>query len=50
MGFDPSLGSFLFTVKNAHGFPPRRFAIRREMKDAAIDVARSTEDMPGLSK
>jgi hypothetical protein len=34
---DPSLKSFLFTVKNPHNFPARRFALKVEKKDEAIN-------------
>jgi hypothetical protein len=30
---DPSLKSFLFTLKNPHNFPARRFALKAEKKD-----------------
>jgi hypothetical protein len=33
---DPSLKSFLFTLKNPHNFPARRFALKAEKKDEAI--------------
>jgi hypothetical protein len=33
---DPSLKSFLFTVKNPHNFPARRFALKVEKKHEAI--------------
>jgi hypothetical protein len=33
---DPSLKSFLFTLKNPHNVPPRRFALKPEMKHQAI--------------
>jgi hypothetical protein len=33
---DPSLKSFLFTLKNPHNFPGRRFPLKAEMKDQAI--------------
>jgi hypothetical protein len=33
---DPSLKSFLFTLKIPHNVPPRRFALRAEQKDKAI--------------
>jgi hypothetical protein len=33
---DPSLKSFLFTLKNPHNFPARRFALKVEKKDKAI--------------
>jgi hypothetical protein len=33
---DPSLKSFLFTLKNPHNFPARTFALRAEMKHQAI--------------
>jgi hypothetical protein len=34
---DPSLKSFLFTLKNPHNFPARRFALKAEEKDWAIN-------------
>jgi hypothetical protein len=34
---DPSLKSFLFTLKNPHNFPARRFALKAEGKDEAIE-------------
>jgi hypothetical protein len=37
---DPSLKSFLFTLKNPHNFPPQRFALQPEKKYQAI-VCRS---------
>jgi hypothetical protein len=33
---DPSLKSFLFTLKNPHNVPARRFALKAEKKDRAI--------------
>jgi hypothetical protein len=33
---DPSLKSFLFTLKNPHNFPAKKFALKTERKDAAI--------------
>jgi hypothetical protein len=33
---DPSLKSFLFTLKNPHNCPPRKFWLRADMKDKAI--------------
>jgi hypothetical protein len=33
---DPSLKSFLFTLKNPHNVPARRFALKAERKDGAI--------------
>jgi hypothetical protein len=33
---DPSLKSFLFTLKNPHNFPARKFALNVEKKDGAI--------------
>jgi hypothetical protein len=33
---DPSLKSFLFTLKNPHNVPARRFALKTEKKDQAI--------------
>jgi hypothetical protein len=33
---DPSLKSFLFTLKNPHNVPARRFALKAERKDEAI--------------
>jgi hypothetical protein len=33
---DASLKSFLFTLKNPHNFPGRRFALKAEKKDEAI--------------
>jgi hypothetical protein len=33
---DPSLRSFLFTLKNPHNVPARRFALKAEKKDNAI--------------
>jgi hypothetical protein len=33
---DPSLTSFLFTLKNPHKFPPKKFALKAEDKDQAI--------------
>jgi hypothetical protein len=33
---DPSLKSFLFTLKNPHNFPARKFALRADMSNYAI--------------
>jgi hypothetical protein len=33
---DDSLRSFLFTLRNLHGVPPRKFALRKEEKESAI--------------
>jgi hypothetical protein len=33
---DPSLKSFIFTLKNPHNFPARRFALKAEGKNEAI--------------
>jgi hypothetical protein len=33
---DPSLKSFVFTLKNPHNFPARKFALKAEKKDEAI--------------
>jgi hypothetical protein len=33
---DPSLKSFLFTLKNSHNLPARKFALKGERKDFAI--------------
>jgi hypothetical protein len=33
---DNSLGSFLFTLRNPHGVPPRKFALKAEWKQYAI--------------
>jgi hypothetical protein len=33
---DPSLKSFLFTLKNPHNLPPRKFALKADRKDKAI--------------
>jgi hypothetical protein len=33
---DPSLKSFLFTLKNPHKVPPRRFPLKADKKDMAI--------------
>jgi hypothetical protein len=33
---DPSLRSFIFTIKNPHNVPERRFALKTERKDKAI--------------
>jgi hypothetical protein len=38
---DPSLKSFLFTLKNPHNFPARRFALKAENKGEAIVCASS---------
>jgi hypothetical protein len=32
----PSLKSFLFTLKNPHNFPARKFALKAEAKNFAI--------------
>jgi hypothetical protein len=34
---DPSLKSFLFTLKNPHNFPARKFALNAERKYRAIN-------------
>jgi hypothetical protein len=34
---DPSLRSFVFTLKNPHDFPARKFALKAEQKDLAIN-------------
>jgi hypothetical protein len=34
---DPSLKTFLFTLKNPHNFPARRFALKAEKKDKALN-------------
>jgi phosphopantetheinyl transferase (holo-ACP synthase) len=34
---DPSLKSFIFTLKNPHNFPARRFALKPEAKEKAIE-------------
>jgi hypothetical protein len=34
---DPSLQSFLFTLKNPHNLPARKFALKAEKKNKAID-------------
>jgi hypothetical protein len=34
---DPSLKSFLFTLKNPHDIPARKFALKAEKKDEAIE-------------
>jgi hypothetical protein len=39
---DPSLKSFLFTLKNPYNFPARRFALKAEKKDKAIACDSST--------
>jgi hypothetical protein len=36
---DPSLKSFIFTLKNPHNVPARRFALKAEMKWQAIYCA-----------
>jgi hypothetical protein len=36
---DPSMKSFIFTLKNPHNFPARRFALKAEKKDMAIHCA-----------
>jgi hypothetical protein len=33
---DDSLRSFLFTLRNPHGVPPRKFALKADKKDMAI--------------
>jgi hypothetical protein len=33
---DPSQKSFIFTLKNPHNFPARKFALKAEKKDHAI--------------
>jgi hypothetical protein len=33
---DPSLNSFLFTLKNPHNFTARKFVLKAEEKDRAI--------------
>jgi hypothetical protein len=33
---DDSLRSFLFTLRNPHGVPPRKFALKKEKKKFAI--------------
>jgi hypothetical protein len=33
---DHSLKSFVFTLKNPHNFPVRKFALKAEKKDRAI--------------
>jgi hypothetical protein len=33
---DPSLKSFLFTLRNPHNFPARKFALKAKEKDFAI--------------
>jgi actin-related protein len=33
---DDSLRSFLFTLRNPHGVPPRKFALKKEKKEKAI--------------
>jgi hypothetical protein len=33
---DPSLKSFLFTLKNPHNFPPRRFALKADQSYRAV--------------
>jgi hypothetical protein len=33
---DDSLRSFLFTLRNPHGVPPRKFALKKERKESAI--------------
>jgi hypothetical protein len=33
---DPSLKSFIFTLKNPHDFPPKKFALKAEGKHEAI--------------
>jgi hypothetical protein len=39
---DPSLKSFLFTLKNPHDFPARKSAMEAERRDKAIFCASST--------
>jgi hypothetical protein len=39
---DPSLKSFVFTLKNPHNFPARKFALQAEMKDEAAIVCDSS--------
>jgi hypothetical protein len=34
---DPGLKSFLFPLKNPHDSPPRKFALKTEKKDRAIE-------------
>jgi hypothetical protein len=34
---DPSLKSFLCTLKNPHNFPARKFALKADRKDEAIE-------------
>jgi hypothetical protein len=34
---DDSLRSFLFTLRNPHGVPPQKFALRAEKRHSAID-------------
>jgi uncharacterized coiled-coil protein SlyX len=34
---DPSLKSFVFTLKNPHNFPPRKFALKAERRHEAIN-------------
>jgi hypothetical protein len=36
---DPSLMSFLFTLKNPHNVPARRFALKAEKKNKAISCS-----------
>jgi hypothetical protein len=43
---DPSLKSFLFTLKNPHNIPARRFALKAERKDRAISC--NSECGPGF--
>jgi hypothetical protein len=38
---DPSLKSFLFTLKNPHNFPARKFALKAEKQDKAIFCGRA---------
>jgi hypothetical protein len=35
-GADPSLKSFIFTLKNPHNFPAKKFGLKAEKKDCAI--------------
>jgi hypothetical protein len=34
--WDPSLKSFIFTLKNPHNVPARRFALKAESKNEAL--------------
>jgi hypothetical protein len=38
---DPSLKTFVFTLKNPHNFPPRKFALKVEKKDKALSCCSS---------